>query len=266
MTVVRVQFWWFTKHTSHPLNLIPRQITRDNTTLLLVTSNPKILVFVQPSSLISFHFLLQEFIANLCSLLWDIGPHYYKLKFWHCSFPNVVEQKFLNFNKLQSHGHKSKQLSIQTLSLKIDKLRLHLNQGYMNGTHMMLLRNIVKGIWNSLDKYIDYLKKQAVNVSKNHKTAVLPESKIEDFTIIKLKYHSYDDSAWEDRFLNIKNILSDTDFYVPVEINMHAFKDSGHWEVRHAIKTLIKKDFPYRFPQNSIYYFKLLSQGPHKAV
>ena len=96
----------------------------------------------------------------------------------------------------------------------------------MNGTHMTLLRNIVKGICDSLDKYVDYLKKQAVEVSKNHKTAVLPESKIEDFMIIKLKYHSYDDSAWEDRFLNLKNILSGTDFFVLVEINMRAFKDS----------------------------------------
>ena len=69
---------------------------------------------------------------------------------------------------------------------------------------MALLRNIVKGICDSLYKYVDYLKKQAVEVSKNHKTAVLPESKIEEFTIIKLKYHSYGDSAWEDRFLNLK--------------------------------------------------------------
>ena len=64
----------------------------------------------------------EEFIADLCSLLWDIDPHYYKLKSRYCSFPSVVEQKFLNFNKLQSHGHKSKKLSIQTFSLKIDKL------------------------------------------------------------------------------------------------------------------------------------------------
>ena len=109
----------------------------------------------------------EEFIADLCSLLWDINLHYYKLKSRYCSFPNVVEQKFLNFNKPQSHGHKPKQLSIQTLSLKIDELRLHLYRGYMNGIHMTLLRNIVKGICDSLDKYIDYLKKQAIEVSKN---------------------------------------------------------------------------------------------------
>ena len=123
---------------------------------------------------------------------------------------------------------------------------------------MMLLRNIYR--------YVDYLKKQAVEISKNHKTAVLPESKIEDFTIIKLKYHSYDDSTWEDRFLNLKNILAGTVFYVLVEINMHAFKDSGRRDVRHAIETLIKKGFRYWFPKSSIYYFKLPSQGPHKAV
>ena len=102
----------------------------------------------------------EEFIADLCSLLWDIDSHYYKLKSWYCSFPNVVEQKFLNFNKPQSHGHKPKQLSVQTISLQIDKLWLHLDRGYRNGTHMTLLRNIVKGICDSLDKYLDYLKKQ----------------------------------------------------------------------------------------------------------
>ena len=51
-----------------------------------------------------------------------------------------------------------------------------------------------------------------------------------------------------------------------MEINMHAFKDSGRQDVHHSIKTLIKKGFPYRFPKSSIYYFKLLSQGQHKAV
>ena len=96
----------------------------------------------------------------------------------------------------------------------------------MNATHMTLLRNIVKGICDSLNKYINYLKRQAAEVSKNHKTAVLPESKIEDFTIIKLKYHSYDGWVREDRFLNLKIILSDTDFYVSLEINMHVFKNT----------------------------------------
>ena len=35
---------------------------------------------------------------------------------------------------------------------------------------------------------------------------------------MKVKYHSYDDSAWEDCFLNLKNILSGTEFYATVEI------------------------------------------------
>ena len=122
-----------------------------------------------PTSQIGNEFFIgnEEFIANLCSILWDIDP--YKLKSQYCSFPNVVEQKFLNFNKPQSYGHKPKQLSIQTLSLKIDKLQLHLDRGYMNGTHMILLRNIVKGICDFLDKYVDYLKKQAIEVSKTIK-------------------------------------------------------------------------------------------------
>ena len=47
---------------------------------------------------------------------------------------------------------------------------------------------------------------------------------------------------------------------------MHAFKNSGRRDVRHAIETLIKKAFPYRFPKSSFSYLKLPSQGPHKAV
>ena len=128
------------------------------------------------------------------------------------------------------------------------------------------MRNIVKSICDSVDSYVVYRKKQPVKVWKNHKTSVLPESKIVDFTIIKLKFHSYGDSAWEVRFLKLKDIWSNTDFYVPVEINTHAFKDSGNQDVRHAIEWLIKKGFPCRFPKSSIYYFKLPSQGQHKAV
>ena len=47
---------------------------------------------------------------------------------------------------------------------------------------------------------------------------------------------------------------------------MHAFKDSGHQDVSHAIDSLIKKGFPCWFQKSSIYYFKLPSQGQHKAV
>ena len=32
----------------------------------------------------------EEFIADLCSLWWDIDRHYYKLKSWYCSFPKAV--------------------------------------------------------------------------------------------------------------------------------------------------------------------------------
>ena len=47
---------------------------------------------------------------------------------------------------------------------------------------------------------------------------------------------------------------------------MRAFKESDRQDVHHAIETLIKKGFPSRFPKISISYFKLPSQGPHKAV
>ena len=36
----------------------------------------------------------EEFIADLCSLLWDIDPHYYKVKSRYCSFSNLWSKNF----------------------------------------------------------------------------------------------------------------------------------------------------------------------------
>ena len=165
-TPTRSVFDVLTSHETHLPSLKLAAKTRNARKYNAVVSYVKSQKSGVPATMLSDY---EEFIAGLCSLLRDIDPHYYKLKSQYCSFPNVVEQRFLNFNKPklqnpQSCGHKPKQLSIQTLSLQIDKLRLHLNRGYMNGTHVMLLRNIVKGTCDSLNKHVDYLKKQAVEV------------------------------------------------------------------------------------------------------
>ena len=41
-------------------------------------------------------------------LLWEIDPHYSKLQARGKSFPKIVEDKFLNFNRPQDHAHKAK--------------------------------------------------------------------------------------------------------------------------------------------------------------
>ena len=52
----------------------------------------------------------EKLVANFCALLWEIDPHYYKLKARGFGFPNITEKSFLGFNNPQSHGHKAKQL------------------------------------------------------------------------------------------------------------------------------------------------------------
>ena len=60
------------------------------------------------------------FVIKFCSLLWEIDPHYYKLKAWGCSFPNLIEKSFLGFNNPQSHGHRAKQLCSTCLTFKVN--------------------------------------------------------------------------------------------------------------------------------------------------
>ena len=81
---------------------------------------------------------------------------------------------------------------------------------------MLTFKNIVKGVYDSVLKYVNYLDKKAKLVSQNNKTQEFPESKIEEFTIIKIPFHLLEDSNWEDCFLSLKNILCNTDYYVPI--------------------------------------------------
>ena len=46
----------------------------------------------------------ENLVTKFCSLLWEIDPHYYKLKARGCNFPNLIEKSFLGFNNPQSHG------------------------------------------------------------------------------------------------------------------------------------------------------------------
>ena len=134
-TPTRSVFCVLISHETHVPSLKRDPMTRNARQYNAVVGYVKSQSFGVLATLLSNY---KEFITDLCSLWWGIDRHYYKLKSWYCSFPNVVEQKYLNFNKRQSHRHKPKQLSGETLSLKIDKLRFHLDRGYVNGPHMTL--------------------------------------------------------------------------------------------------------------------------------
>ena len=136
-----------------------------------------------------------------------------------CTFANVVERNLLRFSKPQSHDHKPNQLKSQELSLKLDKLLLFLGRGYFASKHILTFKNSVKGIYDSVLKFVNYLDKQAKLVWQNNKTQEFTESKIEDFTVIKIPFHLFEDTNWKDRFLSLKNILCKTDCYFTIEVD-----------------------------------------------
>ena len=133
---------------------------------------------------------------------------------------------------------------------------------------MLTFKNIVKGVYDSVLKYVNYLDKKAKLVSQNNKTQEFPESKIEEFTIIKIPFHLLEDSNWEDRFLSLKNILCKTDYYVPIFqlkwMSLLIINDKRKFN--YPIESLTRKVFSFHLENSDLFYFKLLSQGCHRAV
>ena len=114
-----------------------------NTVVTYIKSNE---FGVHPNSLL-------DFVKHLCNSLWEIDLHYEKFK----ALSNVVKRNTLKFKKPQSHAHKPKQLKSQELYLKLDKLLLFWECGHFTSKHMFTFTNIVKGIHDSVLKYINYL-------------------------------------------------------------------------------------------------------------
>ena len=85
---------------------------------------------------------------------------------------------------------------------------------------MLTLKNIVKDIYDPVLKYaLNYLDKQAKFILQNNETQEFPEPKIEEFTLIKIPFHLFEGSNWENRFISLKNILCETAYHVPIEVN-----------------------------------------------
>ena len=50
----------------------------------------------------------ERLVEKFAKLLWEVNPHYSKLQARGKSFPKLVEEKFLNFNRPQDYKMKSK--------------------------------------------------------------------------------------------------------------------------------------------------------------
>ena len=114
--------------------------------------------------------------------------------------------------------------------------------------------------------YVNYLEKQIKSVKEQQKNTTPPESPIENFTIKKLKFKNSSNDVWNERFLNLKNILTETDFFVPIELRNFLKKSNSRQSFSNTINTLFQEGFPYNLPNCNLFHFKLPSQGPYEAV
>ena len=208
----------------------------------------------------------ENLVTKFCSLLWEIDPHYYKLKARGCNFPNLIEKSFLGFNNPQSHGHKVKQLCSTSLTFKVNCLRTFPDRAFLGASHMKKFENAIGGVCDSVEKYVNYLEKQVKSVKEHQKNTTPPECPIENFTIEKLKFKNSCNDVWNERFLNLKNISTETDFFVSIELRNFLKKSTGRQSFSNTINTLFQEGFPYNPPDYNLFHFKLPSQGPYEEV
>ena len=64
----------------------------------------------------------------------------------------------------------------------------------------------------------------------------------------------------------MKNILTETDFFVPVELRNFLKKSNSRESFSNTINTLFQEGFPHNLPNCNLFHFKLPSQGPYEAV
>ena len=201
----------------------------------------------------------ENLVTRFCSLLWEIDPHYYKLKARGCSFPNLIEKPFLGFDNPQSYGHKAKQLCSTSLIFKVNCLRTFQDRAFLGASHMKKLENIIGGVCDSVEKYVK-------SVKEHQKNTTPPECSIENFTIKKLKFKNSSNDVWNEHFLNLKIILTETDCFVLIELRNFLKKSNIRQSFSNTINTLFQEGFPYNLPNCNLFHFKLPSQGPYEAV
>lgn len=79
---------------------------------------------------------------------------------------------------------------------------------------------------------------------QNNTTQEFAESKIEHFTVIKITFHLFEDSNWEDRFLSLESILCKSDYYTPIEVNEFVDCNDKH-KFNCAIESLTQKKLSF---------------------
>ena len=69
-------------------------------------------------------------------LLWEVDPHYDKIRAQASRFPDIVEKRLMGFNNSKLHGHSVKAMNTLSIILKLTKLVTHLERKFMLPSHM----------------------------------------------------------------------------------------------------------------------------------
>ena len=104
----------------------------------------------------------EKLVKYFSELLWEIDPHYHKLKTRGMPFLESVEKNFLGFNKPASHGHAPKRLSSESLSLKLQNLYHYTDRNYMDSSHMKPLKEMLLTVAEKVTVYLTQLEEQNV--------------------------------------------------------------------------------------------------------
>ena len=81
-----------------------------------------------------------KMIVTFASVLWEVDPHYEKLKSRGYVFSDNAKL-FLNFNNPKSHGHSARNLNTSFLGQKVSELMVYIERKYMHLQHMKPLRS-----------------------------------------------------------------------------------------------------------------------------
>ena len=129
---------------------------------------------------------------------------------------------------------------------------------------MKKFKNTIDGVCDSVEKYVNCLEKQVKSAKEHQKNTTPLECLIENLTIKKLKFKSSSNDVWNERFLNLKNILTENDFFVPTELLNFLKKSNSRQSFSNTSNTLFQEVFHIIF-LTVIFHFKLPSQGPYEA-
>ena len=75
-------------------------------------------------------------------------------------FLESVEKNFIGFNKPARHGHAPKQLSSESLSLKVQNLYQYTDRNYMDSSHRKPWKEMLLTVVEKVTAYLTQLKEQ----------------------------------------------------------------------------------------------------------